>query len=408
MWPSTVASIPSGWTRETTLDGKFAKATAAATNPNVTGGSDTHAHTAPTHTHTMDSHTHTGSVSANSGTEEDTDESGTDTIQNHSHNFTSSAPTGGNLVDAVSYASANGLPPYHELIFIKPSGAAANLAASIVAFFNSASVPTGWSFCNGAGGTPDLRNKYIRGAGTGTDAGTTGGSLTHSHVVDHTHTSQTHTHAGSTDASGDQRHAAGGGVNAVISAHTHVLTLDATSVATSAYSGSAGSADSVEPAYYKLLPIQDITGPQQPKGIIGMWLGTLASIPLGWNLCDGTLGTPDLRGKYIKCANVTGEIGDMGGANTHVHTASNSHGHTANAAHNHSASTSSYANDTGSGAGAAHVAKTHSHVVSSVSSPTSTYQNTTVTSDSSSNEPAYRTVAYLQFEFEIGAGILLL
>lgn len=36
-----------------------------------------------------------------------------------------------------------------------------------------------------------------------------------------------------------------------------------------------------------------------PTGGIIMWSGTIASIPAGWNLCDGSNGTPDLTDKFI-------------------------------------------------------------------------------------------------------------
>lgn len=36
-----------------------------------------------------------------------------------------------------------------------------------------------------------------------------------------------------------------------------------------------------------------------PTGIIVMWSGSIASIPSGWRLCNGTLGTPDLRNRFI-------------------------------------------------------------------------------------------------------------
>jgi hypothetical protein len=34
-------------------------------------------------------------------------------------------------------------------------------------------------------------------------------------------------------------------------------------------------------------------------GMIMMWSGTIATIPSGWLLCNGTSGTPDLRNKFI-------------------------------------------------------------------------------------------------------------
>ena len=48
------------------------------------------------------------------------------------------------------------------------------------------------------------------------------------------------------------------------------------------------------------------------KGMIGLWLGAVASVPVGWNICDGSNGTPDLRNYFIKVINLAGEIGDTG------------------------------------------------------------------------------------------------
>jgi len=36
-----------------------------------------------------------------------------------------------------------------------------------------------------------------------------------------------------------------------------------------------------------------------PRGAILMWSGSMDKIPLGWALCDGSKGTPDLRGRFI-------------------------------------------------------------------------------------------------------------
>lgn len=59
-----------------------------------------------------------------------------------------------------------------------------------------------------------------------------------------------------------------------------------------------------------------------PIGAIIMWSGTLASIPEGWQLCNGTNGTPDLRGRFVMGV-LTGENpGGTGGSTTHTHTAS--------------------------------------------------------------------------------------
>lgn len=72
-----------------------------------------------------------------------------------------------------------------------------------------------------------------------------------------------------------------------------------------------------------------IGGGSLPTGIIAMWSGTIATIPAGWALCDGTNSTPDLRDKFVIGAkqddagvaktNVTGSLTQSGGAATHTH-----------------------------------------------------------------------------------------
>lgn len=54
---------------------------------------------------------------------------------------------------------------------------------------SQASIPTGWLLCNGASGTPDLRDRFIVGAGNQYAVGNTGGSKD-AIVVDHSHTTQ--------------------------------------------------------------------------------------------------------------------------------------------------------------------------------------------------------------------------
>jgi microcystin-dependent protein len=54
-----------------------------------------------------------------------------------------------------------------------------------------------------------------------------------------------------------------------------------------------------------------VVGLAFPVGGIIMWSGTLATVPVGWALCNGANGTPDLRGRFIVGASV-----DSGGTNT--------------------------------------------------------------------------------------------
>jgi len=65
-----------------------------------------------------------------------------------------------------------------------------------------------------------------------------------------------------------------------------------------------------------------------PSGVIVMWSGLLANIPPGWALCDGTMGTPDLRDKFIYGVSALEEPGATGGASTYSLTVAQLPAHT--------------------------------------------------------------------------------
>jgi microcystin-dependent protein len=49
-------------------------------------------------------------------------------------------------------------------------------------------------------------------------------------------------------------------------------------------------------------------------GMIVMWSGSFVSIPVGWALCDGTLGTPDLKNRFVIGAGGLYNPGNTGGS----------------------------------------------------------------------------------------------
>lgn len=74
-----------------------------------------------------------------------------------------------------------------------------------------------------------------------------------------------------------------------------------------------------------------------PSGVIVMWSGSIASVPSGWFLCNGSNSTPDLRNRFIIGAHsddvsvakttVTGSATQTGGSKdaivvSHTHTGS--------------------------------------------------------------------------------------
>lgn len=53
-----------------------------------------------------------------------------------------------------------------------------------------------------------------------------------------------------------------------------------------------------------------------PVGVVTMWSGSVASIPAGWALCNGSSGTPDLRDRFVVGAGSTYAVAATGGFNT--------------------------------------------------------------------------------------------
>lgn len=111
------------------------------------------------------------------------------------------------------------------------SGLGGPPSGSIMMWFGTlATIPGGWVLCDGTNGTPDLRDRFVKGAAAGVDPGLTGGSATtpalvHSGTAVADHASHTHTYTGVPDhvhveqAQGDTTPSLTG---------THVVTSDAT------------------------------------------------------------------------------------------------------------------------------------------------------------------------------------
>jgi hypothetical protein len=141
-------------------------------------------------------------------------------------------------------------------------------------------------------------------------------------------------------------------------------------------------------------------------GMIILWSGSIASIPSGFALCDGTSGTPDLRNRFIVGAGSTYAVNATGGSAdaivvSHNHTASStSSSSVSDPGHNHNVNVESTSE--GSGDNEPTNAITGNTVTTttattgiSVSTSTSTTINTAGSSGTNANLPPYYALAYI-------------
>ncbi len=86
------------------------------------------------------------------------------------------------------------------------------------------------------------------------------------------------------------------------------------------------------------------------SGIVVIWVGLVSNIPAGWQLMDGTNGTPDIRNRFIIAAGSTYAINSVGGNTTHSHSLTGTTGGTSLtgaqlAPHNHFTTISGHRHD---------------------------------------------------------------
>lgn len=74
-----------------------------------------------------------------------------------------------------------------------PGGGGSDFPSGGIIIWSGAAdnIPSGWALCDGQNGTPDLRKKFVFGAGSGLPVGNTGGSmqvtLTENEIPPHRH-----------------------------------------------------------------------------------------------------------------------------------------------------------------------------------------------------------------------------
>lgn len=339
-WPSTAASIPSGWTRVTALDGTFPRGTSGTGAPVATGGSATHSHTTPNHGHQIGAHSHsvggsTGTSNASTTSARFNGASRAQADQPHSHTRPSSTGTASAFFSGSSAPGTNAMnntPPSVDVIWIESNGAQAAYPIGVVGWATEA--VSGWTTYAAANG------RYLKGAAGGGNGGAVANGPTHDHTINsHSHTGGTHDHSiGSTslsNPSSSQEAGDGSSTPRWLPRHTHPMDVGSASTGnTSSNSGGTSGSGNHEPPNRRLRVLQNTGGGTQTR-IIGLYLGAVADLDPLLTLCNGSNGTPDMRTYFARDAG-SDSVNSTGGSSTHTHSIPNhthtmgNHSHTTN------------------------------------------------------------------------------
>ena len=114
-------------------------------------------------------------------------------------------------------------------------------------------VPSGWYICDGTNGTPDLRSKFIVGAGSTYSVGATGGSadaitVTHTHTATSTVTDPTHLHSSFVSSGAGAQAGPGAGLGGQ-AGNTGSASTGITVATTNANAGTSGTNANLPPYY---------------------------------------------------------------------------------------------------------------------------------------------------------------
>lgn len=331
-WPGTVGTIPGGWNRVTDLDTRYPRGATTTGAPTATGGAVSHSHTTPSHTHALAAHTHAvgGSTAITGGSVNTRIVSDGGLPRAPAvHTHTRPANTG-ITVGSFSGAAAPGtntvanLPPTRDVIWVASAGGQSSFPAGLLGF--SIESISGW--------TDDAASsdRYLRGAPAAGNGGASAGASNHTHTVNaHTHTGANHEHSigdtGLDNPLQPNEIQYREGSSQFLARHTHPMDVAVANTGTlnSAGGGTTG-VTSLEPPHRRVRVLRNTVGTGIQTRVIGLWTGTVASLPASLKLCNGSNGTPDMRTWFARQAGFS-SVNTTGGTTAHTHTVPN-HTHT--------------------------------------------------------------------------------
>lgn len=401
-WPSTFASIPVGWSEDTSFSDRFLQGSNSGYLTPTNSGTISHTHIAAVHAHVSDPHNHIFSCPSLvvPSTFTDTAKPITALVSvpsTHGHlSAISQSATIVYVIENVTITAQDGRPEYLKVIVIKPNDGNQLIPNSGLVYTDLTTNIDGFQVANGSSGTVDATDRFLLGTDIGGDGGPIGGSGTHLHSsAPHTHNMGSHFHTdqlcGQADTSQNSKDSFAFLTLAESQHHNVSLNNKILSDLSSDVIGIDQT--SSEPEFIKLLGIQNISGNEKlSDGVIIAFVGAFSDIPTGWTAASGTYD------RQIKTTTAISMVDQLGGSQLHTHI-SPAHTHT-HSPHNHLATQSNISGgplrNGGSSPTLASVDVNHNHIWT-VGNTTPTLQTTPVILSNVDGRYKYRTVLFIKF-----------
>jgi hypothetical protein len=218
LWYGIQVLVPEGWAlsngSNSTIDlrNRFIVGAGDEYNVAATGGVTDRVNPSHTHTLTIDNagaHTHGFTFFKDGGSFTNIRTRGPNVAGSwgistngaHSHSF--------NLATQGNAAANTNLPPYMGLYYIQKIDFETEgdiIPSGIIIMWDQTEIPDGWLLCDGSSGTPNLRNRFVVGAGSTYNAEPTANVLTPPTGGNKDAALISHTHAVVTNTTGNHNH----------------------------------------------------------------------------------------------------------------------------------------------------------------------------------------------------------
>lgn len=229
----------------------------------------------------------------------------------------------------------------------------ASVPAGVIVLWSGsiASIPTGWYLCNGANSTPDLRDRFVVGAGSTYAVGATGGSATttlvEANLPSHTHSISASGTTSTADVSHTHSLSASGTTGNQSNGHTHTFS------GTSSGQSQTHTHTITDPGHSHVLALNNIVyniPSGTPLNVRGDYNATRADLITNPSVSTVTTGITNGNASADHTHTYSGTTSDVSANHTHTVTVTGTSGAmSANSTHNHTVTVTGTSGATGSG-----------------------------------------------------------